>query len=293
MKKEIIIALTSLVILTGCQNSEGIASSSPPVTSQQLEEDDAILPPEFIWLPDVESLDDLSLAQFTQDTIENTGTIKTSYTLLENTPLALEVQMLTGPKEGPLIYIVGGIHGDELAGFYAGILLEELQITAGTVCILSPANVYGAEQNQRKTKDGWDLNRAFPGDSTSTDVKKIAAAIYGDIAEKQPVFVLDLHEARDRNNSQDNLTNSIIFQSTEGIEDLMLDIMIASEEGTLCASPLSVFHAPPQGSINQTVTENLGIPTITIETHRGEPLQLRIFNQLDLVLYILSDYKIY
>ena len=44
------------------------------------------------------------------------------------------------------------------------------------------------------------------------------------------------------------------------------------------------------GSINQTVTEQLGIPVITVEPYREEPLAQRVRNQLEFTEYVLNYY---
>ena len=107
----------------------------------------------------------------------------------------LTAKMIKGHEEGPAVYLVAGIHGDEIAGWMAGEQLKSLELESGTLYILSPANLYGAEHEVRKTADGRDLNRRFPGKADGFEGERIADAIYRDIEEKAPELVLDLHEA--------------------------------------------------------------------------------------------------
>lgn len=72
------------------------------------------------------------------------------------------------------------------------------------------------------------------------------------------------------------------------IGDLVLDALLTSEGGELCGSPLTLYGSPPAGSINQTVTEQLGIPTVTVETYREEPLARRVQNHLEFVQYVYN-----
>ncbi len=219
------------------------------------------------------------------------------YLLLEGTPEENTVQILTGKEDGPTLYIVAGVHGDETAGWLAGNLLKQATLKAGTLHILSPANTYGAEHNQRKTQSGRDLNRNFPGNSDGWDAERIAASIYADIQDVQPELVLDLHEAIAKEDdyealgaNYDALGNSLICQSLDGIGELVLDALLASEAGELCSGPLTLYGAPPAGSLNRVVTEDLGIPVITVETLRAEPLAQRVQNQLELVEFVLKYY---
>lgn len=226
------------------------------------------------------------------------NTDKEEYLLLKGTQEENTVLVLQGKKAGPTLYIVAGVHGDETAGWLAGNLLKQATLKAGTLHILSPANAYGAEQNQRKTNSGRDLNRNFPGNPNGWDAERIAASIYTDIQDKQPALVLDLHEAIAKEDdydalgaNYDALGNSLICQSLDEIGDLVLDALLSSEAGTLCSNPLTLYGAPPSGSLNRTATEVLGIPVITVETLRAEPLAQRVQNQLELVEFVLEYYE--
>jgi len=219
------------------------------------------------------------------------------YLLLEGTKEENVVQILRGKEDGPVLYIVAGVHGDETAGWLAGNLLKQSTLRAGALYILSPANTYGAKQDQRRTESGRDLNRNFPGKSDGWDAERIAASICTDIRDKQPELVLDLHEAVAKEDdyealgaNYDALGNSLICQTLDGIGAVVLDALLASEAGELCSGPLTLYGSPPAGSLNQTVTEELGIPVITVETLRAEPLTQRVQNQLELVEFVLEHY---
>ena len=226
---------------------------------------------------------------------ETYETQRETYKLLEGTEEENTVHVLRGSGEGPVIYVVAGVHGDEVAGWRAGNLLKEATVKAGTVYIVSPANVYGAGENQRKTKSARDLNRSFPGDPDGWDAQRIAWSIYSDIQDKDPVLVMDLHEAIAKEDdyeklgaNYDALGNSLICHSLDGIGDMVLELLLASEAGELCSTPFILYNAPPVGSVNHTVTTELGIPTITLETLRAEPLAQRVQNQLEILQYIFT-----
>lgn len=212
------------------------------------------------------------------------------YLLLAGTEWENTVCVLRGEEDGPAVYVVAGLHGDETAGWTAAGRLKDGPLRAGTLYILSPANLYGAEHDQRTTRSGRDLNRNFPGDPEGSDARRIAAAIYEDIRDKAPALVLDLHEAREPQGERDDLGNSVIVQSLDGVEDLVMNILLDSGDGSLCASPFDLFSSPPEGSLNRTVTLELGIPTLTVETAREEELEQRVGNHLELVDYILRFY---
>ena len=108
---------------------------------------------------------------------------------------------------------------------------------------------------------------------------------------------MDLHEARPKADdyeslgyNYDALGNSLICHSLDGIGELVLDALLASEAGELCSGALTLYGSPPAGSLNQTVTEQLGIPVITVETLRAEPLEQRVQNQLELTQFVLDNF---
>ena len=103
-----------------------------------------------------------------------------TYKLAEGTDIENEVTVLQGEEEGPTIYIVAGVHGDEIAGWMTGNLVKKIGIRAGTVHILSPANRWGAEADPRVryVTEQEDLNRSFPGDPEGNMAQRVADSIY-------------------------------------------------------------------------------------------------------------------
>ncbi len=213
------------------------------------------------------------------------------YAIARGTEWENTVRVLRGAEDGPAIYVIGGVHGDETAGWTAADRVKDWKLKAGTVYVLSPANVYGAENDQRETRSKRDLNRNFPGDPEGWDAERIAASIYADIADKAPTLVLDLHETRGAAQTErDDLSNSIIADDIAPIAELVWGLLEDSAAGTLGDVPLTLYGSPPEGSVNRTVSEQLGIPVITIETWRGDALETRVERQLAIVDYVLRHY---
>lgn len=213
------------------------------------------------------------------------------YKIAQGTEWENTVRVLRGKADGPAVYLIGGVHGDETAGWTAANRVKDWELKAGTVYVLSPANVYGAEHDQRETRSKRDLNRNFPGNPDGWDAERIAASIYADVADKRPALVLDLHETRGATQPErDDLSNSIILWDVAPVSDLVWGLLEDSAAGTLGDVPLTLLGSPPEGSVNRTVSENLGIPVITVETWRGEELETRVKRQLGIVDYVLRHY---
>lgn len=311
MKKRIL-ALFLALALTGCAapgnstggsgSGQGQTSTSQSGTSSQSEEDydrrDAIQRPELGTEVVIDPPYDFDPAEMIPSDFGDYfvdcdyPTTVSTYKIGEGTDIENEVTVLQGAEEGPAIYIVAGVHGDEIAGWMTGNLLKKVGIKAGTVYILSPANKWGAEADPRTryVTEDQDLNRSFPGDPNGNMAERIADSIFQDIKRVDPVFLFDLHEARSNAENRDFLGSSLIYTDLTEMSDMYLDMLMATESGELCSERFNFYGPGPVGSINNTVTTQLGIPTITVETYRGYELERRIGDQLDIVEYVLTYY---
>lgn len=212
--------------------------------------------------------------------------------VLPGDPLETALTVLTAAADGPAVFVVGGVHGDEIAGWMAADrLAAETRLTAGTLYILSPANRPGAEANARWVEAYQDLNRSFPGDPLGGAAERLAAAVYAEIEAARPAVLLDLHEASVRQSNRDFLGSSIIFTSLDGMEELVFELLAATREGRLCSGPFGYFGPGPAGSVNRAVTEGLSVPALTVETFRGDPLERRVGDHLDIARFVLSYYR--
>ena len=217
-----------------------------------------------------------------------------SYKLMEGELSETEVVHIHSENQGPTIYVVGAVHGDEKAAWYTAILLEKATIKSGDLYLLAPANANGARNDSRYVTEKQDLNRVFPGDPEGNEAERLADAIFTDIADKAPDLVLDLHEAIIYNSSRDFLGSTYIFTDLEvfakkyDLDVMFLDLLFATEEGTICHNAFGSTGPGPEGSINATVTRELRIPVITVETFRGFDIYRRVYDQLDTIQFILQ-----
>ena len=103
----------------------------------------------------------------------------TSWTILKDTDYETSVYKFTTDKEGPKIAIVGGIHGDETAGWTAGLRLVDSISTMKGICgeilLIPQANILADNAKSRYKVTGYDfsdLNRSFPLDRYDTADRK-------------------------------------------------------------------------------------------------------------------------
>jgi predicted deacylase len=112
--------------------------------------------------------------------------------------VVLEVHEVTGAEPGPVLAILGGVHGDEFEGITATrMLLRHLRDRRfrGTVRAVPVANPPAFAARQRPSPvDGENLARVFPGSADGTLTHRIARVITERVIADAS-FLIDLHSA--------------------------------------------------------------------------------------------------
>ena len=232
----------------------------------------------------------MSMADFGDFLSEKYPVTVSTYAIMEGTVCETQVTHIHSDKEGPAVYIVGGVHGDEKAAWYSAVLMRSATVSCGDLYVLAPANAEGARNDTRYVTGRQDLNRSFPGDPEGDEAQQLAHAIFSDIRLSKPDLVLDLHEAIVMSQSRDFLGSTYIFTDLAGMEDLFFDLLFATQDGTICHNEFGYTGPGPDGSVNAEVTRRLHIPVITVETFRGFDIYRRVQDQLDTIGFVLDYY---
>lgn len=117
--------------------------------------------------------------------------------LPSHTLIDLPIFIKSSKKEGPVVLISGGIHGDEINGVVtAKRIMEELDeglsLLKGTLIFIPLVNIYGFLSNSRTFPDGRDLNRSFPGSKKGSLAASIAFILSNEIIP-QIDYGIDFH----------------------------------------------------------------------------------------------------
>ena len=230
-----------------------------------------------------------------------------SHKIMEGTTLETEVFVFTSTIEGPTIFITGGTHGDEVAGWKAAeklITKEYYEKFIGTVIVIPYLNKLACELEQRypgvSSKGSYngetysDLNRAFPGKEDGTITEKLAYAICEEVKRYSPQYVVDLHESRGSYDPDETgrykLGNELLYAN--GKSSLMCeDILEIFNRDFLSAGDTRFNQEGPgvAGSFNEYYGQTLKLYGFTIETNRKLSVEKRVSQQLT-ILEILFDY---
>ena len=124
---------------------------------------------------------------------QSAGLSRDSYTIMDGTDRETTVRVTRASESGPTALVVGGMHGNEAAGYLAAEEIAEWDIDRGTLVTIPRANALAVEQDQRIADGDYDLNRQFP--SGETPETELARAIWGVVERFGPDVVVDLHES--------------------------------------------------------------------------------------------------
>ncbi len=109
----------------------------------------------------------------------------------------LEARVFHGVREGPVIFVSGSIHGDEIIGTeIIRRLMKKLnpKRMAGTVIFVPVVNMYGFIGHSRYLPDRRDLNRSFPGSGRGSLASQLANIFYTEVVLRCSLGI-DIHSA--------------------------------------------------------------------------------------------------
>lgn len=116
-------------------------------------------------------------------------------TLRDGTPLDMRLEVCRGEQDGPVVFLSGCIHGDELNGFEIirrVVDLVDPDGLSGTLIAAPIVNVFGFLNESRYLPDRRDLNRVFPGRKRGSQASRLAYDFMQSIVSICD-FGIDLH----------------------------------------------------------------------------------------------------
>jgi len=196
---------------------------------------------------------------------------------------------------GPTVMIVGGVHGNETAGYRAaGIVADGLtgdyKIKKGRLVVLPQAHK-PAIANGSRTYQGNDLNRDFPQSSSESADTYLARQIYQVVKNYDVDYLIDLHEGYDyvKNPNNSSVGQSIIYYP-RGNGSTIANKIASKLNASISSSyrEFSVLRYPVSGSLARASGQYLGVTSFIFETSQKQTLTTRISQQKTAVNTLLS-----
>ena len=178
------------LLLIGILSSCGSLGTSPSDNSQVSNSENE----------EISSSIEVEVSSTSQEEITNT--VET-WKILEDSIYETTVYKFTSNVPGKRCVIVGGIHGDEVAGWKAALQLKERRNFIGEVLIIPQASILACKREERYPGRGEkvngiiykDLNRNFPGKPDGNITQQIAYAINETVTNFDADIIVDLHES--------------------------------------------------------------------------------------------------
>lgn len=216
---------------------------------------------------------------------------RTARTLRAGTPEETTVYDYDSGVPGPTAFVVGGVHGDERAGYLAADDVASWEVSAGRLVVVPRANAPAIRADSR-TGSAGDLNRHFPPLRAPTSA--LARAIWNEISVVGPDLFVDLHEAR-RLYTQGSIAQTLGYYPVGNVRDTAGTALAAVNETVsderyrfyrrILPGPLE----EPKGPLVKRMALETTTPSYIVETYRELPLDDRVTQQKRFVRRLLDE----
>lgn len=165
--------------------------------------------------------------------------------LSTHTPINMPVHVIHGRRDGPVLFVCGAIHGDEISGveiIRRLMKLGGLKRLRGTLIAVPIVNILGFLNNSRYLPDRRDLNRSFPGRSSGSLAARLADLFIREIVSKA-THGIDLHTAAIHRNNYPQVRADLDNPELERLArafGVPLTINADLREGSLRAAAASI-----------------------------------------------------
>ena len=205
--------------------------------------------------------------------------------LAQGTPAATPCFVTHGRASGPVVVLVGGIHGNEPAGAAAAEQIRHWPLRRGTLVIVPRANALALEANTRTLRpaggtDRYDLNRAFPpkpGDSHLA--ADLARSLWMLVETQHPHWLVDLNEGGDFRAQTNGSVGSSVIPSFSPESRRVAEKVLHAVNLTIAATNLQfmLLSQPIKGSLARAAADELAACSMIVETtSKSQPLALRV-----------------
>lgn len=188
-----------------------------------------------------------------------------------------EYFIFEGPDPKPVIFINGGLHGDETASWLTADEMKKIVMKKGTLILVPRLNLPACRADKRFFNQ--DLNRSFPGDPKGKNYEmRLAYEITDFIGRHHPDLILSMHESKKHHkDSKKHLGGQVIYY---GVDPMPENLAGAVEKiNSRIENPdkkyLPVYY-PVNGATSELWVETFGLEAYATETWKGYELKDRI-----------------
>jgi hypothetical protein len=182
--------------------------------------------------------------------------------LMASTPYETSLYIRGSGNPGKIILVLGGVHGNEPAGWLAAErVVDRLRPANGALLVVPHANKIADNIFERTTPQIGDLNRSYPGFTDGLPMERMAAQLCDVIREFQVNVVHDMHESwafyKDRTvNGTAFLGQTVATNPVDPGLSLVRSVVEAVNRTVLYSQEeFSVRQFPPGGQPGQSLAD--------------------------------------
>ncbi|MEM7481775.1 MAG: succinylglutamate desuccinylase/aspartoacylase family protein [Acidobacteriota bacterium] len=167
--------------------------------------------------------------------------------------VVLPVRVERAVQPGPVVLVVGAVHGDEINGtgiVRRLILHRPFELAAGSLVLVPVVNILGFERLSRYLPDRRDLNRYFPGSRSGSLASRFARKVFDQLIAPCD-FCLDFHSAAVRRTNFPNIRADLSQPAVRRLAQAV-------------GWPVTVDTKGPAGTLRRAACA-ADVPTVTLE----------------------------
>lgn len=217
-------------------------------------------------------------------------------TLLPGTRFATPYYVYEGKQPGPVVIVIGGMHGDEPAGTAAADEIRHWTVARGRLIVIPRVNATAVAAGRRRTQGVdeslSDLNRNFPRAGKKEPARGAPATeIWRFVQQQKPFWLVDLHESRSLHGTQTGAVGNSLLGCTSEEMSKVAPVLARAVNASI-TDPQRRFRLgrqPKDGTLARAVGEHLHLPSLIVETTKADqPLALRVGQHAAIVRALLK-----
>lgn len=220
------------------------------------------------------------------------GSVKVK-TLAAGSKYSTKLYIIKSGNPGPVVLIVGGVHGNETAGYKAARQMCSVRPSKGTLLVIPEANKLAIAANRRVASGQADLNRSFPSTKNGSASGILAKSILQVMKDYKVDWVMDMHEGVNysKYTSSSSVGQSLIYYPDSKTQTIAKNIVnLLNKNISTASKQFSLLRYPAKGSLARAAAVTVGANSFIFETCKKETLSKRVDKQLTaanrLLLYL-------
>lgn len=165
----------------------------------------------------------------------------------------IQIHIRRALKSGPIVFVTGALHGDEINGCGAIRQLiqdPDFELQHGTLVLVPVLNLPAFDRHSRYLPDRRDLNRSFPGSADGSLAGRMAYTIFNELVMRCD-YGIDLHTAAVRRTNYPTIRGDLSDPLIRKVAESFGTEVIINSKG-------------PKGSFRREAS-SVGCPTIVME----------------------------